>query len=637
MRALLLTLTVCLVVLPANAKYSGGTGEPNDPYQIATAADLIALGETPGDYDKHFILTADIDLDPNLPGRKVFDKAVISTWTGVFDGKGHRILHMAIVGGGYLGLFGEVRTGAQVRDLGIADVNVTGTDDYGGALAGINAGALTGCYSTGAVSGREDTGGLVGDNWGIVADCYSACVVKGGYGVGGLMGENSRGTVSHCYSVGRVQGLGRNSGLTAYNRGLVIGCFWDTQTSGQTASAAGTDRMTVQMQTASTFLDAGWDFVGETVNGRDDIWKIAEGIGYPRLSWEKYSGGTGEPNDPYQIATAADLIALGETPEDYDKHFILTADIDLDPNLPGRKVFDKAVIAPSWETPFGGVFDGNGHTISHLTVTGKGSLGLFGCLGRWNAPTCEVKNLGAVDVNVTSSADYVGGLVGYNQGTVTKCYSTGSVSGVHNVGGLVGFSELDSSVAQCYSSSAVIGEGNVGGLVGWNCGSVSQSYSTGAVTGMYSVGGLAGHNGAGALLIEFMEGRVTHCYSTRTVSGKCRVGGLVGYAEVSTMTQCYSTGPVSGTEDVGGLVGLLFSQAVSGCFWDVQTSGQATSVGGTGLTTAEMQTAQTFLDAGWDFVGETANGTEDIWWIDDGKDYPRLWWDEQPTRLQSSW
>ena len=60
-----------------------------DPYQIATAADLIALGETPADYDKHFILTADIDLDPNLPGRKVFDKAVIARWlfNGVFDGK----------------------------------------------------------------------------------------------------------------------------------------------------------------------------------------------------------------------------------------------------------------------------------------------------------------------------------------------------------------------------------------------------------------------------------------------------------------------------------------------------------------------------------------------------------------------
>ncbi|MCX5643913.1 MAG: hypothetical protein NTZ17_04395 [Phycisphaerae bacterium] len=78
----------------------------------------------------------------------------------------------------------------------------------------------------------------------------------------------------------------------------------------------------------------------------------------------------------------------------------------------------------------------------------------------------------------------------------------------------------------------------------------------------------------------------------------------------------------------GGLVGILGSGGVvTECFWDVQTSGQAKSAGGTGKTTAEMQTAKTFLNAGWDFVGETANGTEDTWWILEGKDYPKLWWE----------
>ena len=65
---------------------------------------------------------------------------------------------------------------------------------------------------------------------------------------------------------------------------------------------------------------------------------------------------------------------------------------------------------------------------------------------------------------------------------------------------------------------------------------------------------------------------------------------------------------------------------VSG-FWDTETSGQTTSDGGTGKITAEMQTTSTFLDAGWDFMDETANGTEDIWWIIEGQDYPRLWWE----------
>ena len=61
------------------------------------------------------------------------------------------------------------------------------------------------------------------------------------------------------------------------------------------------------------------------------------------------------------------------------------------------------------------------------------------------------------------------------------------------------------------------------------------------------------------------------------------------------------------------------------CFWDTQTSGQTTSWGGTGKTTAEMQTAKTFLDAGWDFVGETKNGTADIWFMPKS-DYPKLAW-----------
>jgi hypothetical protein len=67
--------------------------------------------------------------------------------------------------------------------------------------------------------------------------------------------------------------------------------------------------------------------------------------------------------------------------------------------------------------------------------------------------------------------------------------------------------------------------------------------------------------------------------------------------------------------------------SITSSFWDIQTSGQTTSAGGSGKTTAEMQTANTFLEAGWDFVAETANGTDDIWWILEGQDYPRLWWE----------
>ena len=93
------------------------------------------------------------------------------------------------------------------------------------------------------------------------------------------------------------------------------------------------------------------------------------------------------------------------------------------------------------------------------------------------------------------------------------------------------------------------------------------------------------------------------------------------------ITNCYSAGSVVGNIFVGGLVGSTMGGAVTDSFWDIETSGQSTSAGGTGKTTAEMQMASTFLETGWDFVDESENGTEDIWWILEGQDYPRLWWE----------
>ena len=143
------------------------------------------------------------------------------------------------------------------------------------------------------------------------------------------------------------------------------------------------------------------------------------------------------------------------------------------------------------------------------------------------------------------------------------------------------------------------------------------------ITGSVCIGGLVGGNG----------GHESRCYSTGTVIGDDFVGGLVGYNEGS-ITSSYSNCTVSGfgfNTNVGGLVGF-WGDNINSSFWDVETSRRPTSVGGTGLTTAEMQMAWTFLEAGWDFVDETENGADDIWWIDEGQDYPRLWWEQKDER-----
>jgi hypothetical protein len=357
------------------------------------------------------------------------------------------------------------------------------------------------------------------------------------------------------------------------------------------------------------------------LNGIVDMGAYEFGIA-PITDKIKY-GGTGEHDEPYRIATVEDLMLLGETPKDYDKHFILTADIDLDPNLPGRKVFDRAVIAPDTNdikegiqgAYFTGVFDGNGHTISHLTIKGESFLGLFGSLFRGGADGAIISNLRIEAVDVNGAGDYVGGLVGYNTGSIITTYISGAVIGKEFVGGLMGYNSAIfedgtmnySTIDSCCSSVDVSGDDYVGGLVGTNLyGTITNCYATGSVvaspTDLWSPGGVG--------------------------------GGLVG-DNWHIISNCYTTGRVLASDTKwspgvgGGLVGENNGEVMYS-FWDTQTSGQAASGGGTPKTTAEMQTASTFLKAGWDFVDETENGTEDIWWILEGQDYPKLWWELIP-------
>ena len=232
-------------------------------------------------------------------------------------------------------------------------------------------------------------------------------------------------------------------------------------------------------------------------------------------------------------------------------------------------------------------------------------------------------------MDVNGIGDYIGGLVGDNDGNIYRCSSTGTVNGDDYVGGLVG-KNRGGKLSQCYNIGSVKGDSKVGGLVGSNISSTVYCFSTGTVVGKISVGGLVGANYD--QIVDWLSGigQLAECYSTANVYGENSIGGLVGDAFwASVVTNCFSSGSVSGTgQYIGGLIGVS-GYSPRGSFWDIETSGQATSDGGIGLTTSEMQTARTFLEAGWDFVDETANGSDDIWWIDEGQDYPRLWWEAE--------
>ena len=277
------------------------------------------------------------------------------------------------------------------------------------------------------------------------------------------------------------------------------------------------------------------------------------------------------------------------------------------------------------EFPFAGSFNGKGYEIRDLRINhpDESSVGLFSRISGAGV----IENIGVVNADVTGY-EYVGSLVGYSSGTVSNSYATGNVSGHEDVGGLVG-QLYWGTVSKCYATSKVTGAGFLGGLVGSNSyGTLSQCYATSKVTGAGFLGGLVGLNSYGTL---------SHCYAIGDVAGiSMVVGGLVGWTYDGTLSECYARGSVTGWTDVGGLVAWNFDSTVSNSFWDTETSGQATSDGGTGKNTTEMKDIVTFtdtetegLDEPWDMTTVANPGTRNpsyIWNIVDDETYPFLSW-----------
>ena len=243
-----------------------------------------------------------------------------------------------------------------------------------------------------------------------------------------------------------------------------------------------------------------------------------------------------------------------------------------------------------------GTFDGGGHTISGLTVTGSDQwAGLFGYIDKDGT----VKNVVLENVQITSDNQYAyaGGVAGDSWGTIENCSVSGSVSGTTFVGGVVG-SQWGGSITGCNSSATVKGVIFAGGIAGeTNSGaSLTGCYATGDVTvendgtNNSHAGGVVGYNGGCTL---------TACYATGSVtgsgSGTIYVGGVTGSNNLGILTACYhAKGDVSGpTGTTGGVAGRNFKGSMSGggiitaCYWG--GNGQEQGIGedqvGTGGTT----------------------------------------------------
>jgi hypothetical protein len=656
-------------------KYSGGTGEPNNPYLIATPEDLNAIGDDPNDWNKHFLMTADVNMSdytytialiaPDTSSSSGFQG---KSFTGVFDGNGHAINNFTwnSPSSDYVGLFGFVSgTNAEILNLGIVDANVYGSESVGSLIGCLGSGKVARCFvRSGWVIGESSVGGLVGSVVeGEVLNCYSTASVSAAQNAGGFIGAHTPmcgsgdTTLICCYSAGRVLGhqdiIGGFMGWAGSNL-KSFQCLWDKQASGQSDSCTGIGFTTSRMMAAGTFI--GW--------GCELSWKINDGNDYPRLAWEPelgelivnptYGGGSGTEEDPFLICTPEDLNVIGLVYCHLDKHFRLVTDL----NLGDRSQASFNTIGTG-SFPFTGIFDGSGNQIrnfSYKTNDWTDSVGLFGYVCGENA---TIMNLGLLDPNINSSnGSCIGALAGHvKEATISNCYvAGGKVSGDDSLGGLIGCLSNGSLISDCWVCSNILGHIGVGGLVGSMGGRVERSFSVSSVKGLNNIGGLVGCSNYAYISESFancdvnaldanpggLVGRcdyttILDCYAQGSVKGKRYAGGFAGECTSGNYFRSYSACNVTGLNSAGGFIGWECYRvpAYKSCFWDKTLNPDLLSVGSPnsnvlgiiGLDTIELMQQNTYTVAGWDFITP-------IWEIcPDTNDYPHLWWEHYCNKI----
>ena len=268
----------------------------------------------------------------------------------------------------------------------------------------------------------------------------------------------------------------------------------------------------------------------------------------------------------------------------------LTADIDL-------SGIDWTPIGIDYNHQYKGTFDGGGHTITGLTVTGSNEYaGLFGCIGSGGT----VKNVVLKDVQIASDngGSAVGGVAGYSYGTLENCSVSGSVSGSGMngfAGGVVGY-QNGGFLTGC-SSSATVNAGNIAGGVAGSTdrgATLTACYATGDVTlesinsGSSFAGGVVGDNTNRSTVIA--------CYAWGSVTGSgsgiIYVGGVTGSNADGTLQACYhAKGAVSGPDGTtGGVTGrnykAFYDPVITACYWggNGQEQGIGENQAGTGET-----------------------------------------------------
>ena len=290
-----------------------------------------------------------------------------------------------------------------------------------------------------------------------------------------------------------------------------------------------------------------------------------------------FAGGTGTESDPYQIANGAELAYLASSVNSgktyTGKNFVLTANIDLNglPWTPIGNSFSDALLEGSNYRIFAGNFDGNGYTISNVSIGSETApleadvFGLFGAtagkISNLNLDTVSIHGIAKI-ASIGAVIGFAGGLVGYSGGYIENCHVTGLTmdmsapsnvyAAAYCVGGLVGVLDETQLINECSVSGSITekaGKGSIGGLIGELGKAAKITYSRSDVTvnvkadsrGGANVGGFIG-KGNGKTDAERI---IRNCYATGNVTGGAYTGGFAGGLWGLNIKNCYASGNVS--------------------------------------------------------------------------------------------
>jgi hypothetical protein len=558
-------ITLLYVVLGSSfvfGQYGGGSGDPNDPFQIGTTHHLINLRNDPNNWDKHFSLTADLDL-AGVNMIPVGNAAV--PFSGTFDGGGHTISNLTISlpdseSVGFFGVVDNVIDPNTIFDLGLINSSVTGEQGVGALAGKVEHGGILRCFSKGGAVNGASAGGLMGISHGQVTDCYST-------------------TPLNVPSMGARYIYWTDNGNRKIQRSRTDGTAVEDLVNTDPDLPSGLALDFVQGKMYWTL-----SFVGKIQRANLDGSEVETLV-------------TTGPN--HLIDIALDTAAGKMYWTDMFNHKIQRA------NLDGSNVEDLITVEES-SFPLGIALDvtagrmywsssGSPPKIQRANLDGSNIEGLiiFSGLSSHTTPSGIALDLAAGKMYWTDwSLDKIERA--NLDGTESEVLVTGSLAGPFGIA-------LDIVAGKMY----------------WADANVARNIQRANMDG------------------TFVEDLITTGLDSPAYidleSGTLNCGAFVGI-NLGSIIRCYAAGIVNGTFPVGGFVGKDSSGSYKHCFWDnivnvgLPDIGFGSDPNVIGKSTNNLQTEETFTNVGWDFVGVDINGTEDIWTICEGTNYPKLSW-----------